>query len=67
MRDLKQELDDWQLEDIFRTKSTEYLMQILVAIRENRYPTRSHARVVRKILRERISPGTVRIWGEERW
>ena len=66
MRDLKQEVDNWGLEDTFKEKSTEYLLQVLVAIKEGRYPTRSHARVIEKVLRKRISPGTVRIWGEER-
>ena len=67
MQDLKNTLDDWELEIMFSKKSTEYLLETLDAIRENRYPTPGHKSPITSVLHDRISAGTVIAWREQRW
>ena len=65
--DLRRTVDDLELEDMFKGKPTEYLMEALLAIREGRYPTKSHGPIIRKVLAKRISPGTAITWRERKW
>ena len=50
----------------FRNKSIAWLMESLIALREGRYPTRSHENDIRRELKRRIPDGCLAIWNERR-
>ena len=48
------------------SKSTEWLMESLVAIREKRYPTPSHVVAIKAELKRRVPEGCLVVWNERR-
>ena len=45
-------------------RSTEFLMEIVLAVDEGRYPTRSHGKEALKIALERIPSGCLMVYRE---